>query len=143
MVVALRGREVGLGELPGADLARSEPGGHLVRVESGRLVIGAEHAPPRMAGHDDELALALGGVAEDGLDRQRLAGDVVAEDVLELDRLGGRRDVVGVQPGEDRVLVEDVVELALETASSSSVSPRRARYATCSTSDRDRVATAR
>ena len=58
----------------------------------------------------------LGGVAEDGLDRERLAGDVVAEDVLELDRLGRRRDRVGVELGEDRVLVEDVVELALEAA---------------------------
>ena len=40
--------------------------------------------------------------------------DVVAQDVLELDRLGGRRDVVGRQLGQHRVLVEDVVELALE-----------------------------
>ena len=40
--------------------------------------------------------------------------DVLAQDVLELDRLGGRRDVVGRQLGEDRVLVEDVVELGLE-----------------------------
>ena len=41
-------------------------------------------------------------------------GDVVAEDVLELDRLGRRRDVLGVELGQDHVLVEDVVELALE-----------------------------
>ena len=51
---------------------------------------------------------------EDGLERQRRRDDVVAQDVLELDRLGGRRDVVGRQLGQDRVLVEDVVELALE-----------------------------
>ena len=42
------------------------------------------------------------------------AGDVLAQDVLDLDRLGGRRDRRGVQLGELRVLVEDVVELALE-----------------------------
>ena len=42
------------------------------------------------------------------------SGDVVAQDVLELDRLRGRRDVIGRDRGQDRVLVEDVVELALE-----------------------------
>ena len=45
---------------------------------------------------------------------RRGRGDVVPKDVLELDRRGGRRDRVGVEPGEDRVLVEDVVQLALE-----------------------------
>ena len=40
--------------------------------------------------------------------------DVLAQDVLELDGLRGRRDVVGRQLGQDRVLVEDVVELGLE-----------------------------
>ena len=42
--------------------------------------------------------------------------DVVAQDVLELDGLRGRGDVVGRDRGEDRVLVEDVVELALEAS---------------------------
>ncbi len=53
-------------------------------------------------------------VGEDSLDRERRPDDVVAQDVLELDGLGGRRDVVGRQLGQDRVLVEDVVQLRLE-----------------------------
>ena len=53
-------------------------------------------------------------VGEHRLDRQRRPDDVVAQDVLELDGLGGRRDVVRRELGQDRVLVEDVVELNLE-----------------------------
>src|SRR4051794_13999988 len=34
---------------------------------------------------------------------------VVAQDVLELDRLGGRRDVLSVELGKGRVLINDVV----------------------------------
>ena len=41
-------------------------------------------------------------------------GDVLAEDVLQLDHLGGGRDGIRVQLGQDLELVEDVVELALE-----------------------------
>src|SRR6476646_2354943 len=63
---------------------------------------------------DDEVAVACRRVSEDRRDRERWLHDVIAQDVLELDRLGGRRDVVGRQLGEDRVLVEDVVELGLE-----------------------------
>src|SRR6185503_15456251 len=59
-------------------------------------------------------AVLLGGVPEHVFERQRGLDDVVAEDVLELDRLCRRRDVVGRQLREDRVLVEDVVQLALE-----------------------------
>ena len=70
--------------------------------------------PPRIAGTTMNSPSVLGGVPEDVLDRQRLAGDVVAQDVLELDRLGGRGDVVRVQPAEDLVLVDDMVQLALE-----------------------------
>ena len=58
----------------------------------------------------------LGRVAERRPRPAATGHDVVAEDVLELDGLGGRRDVVGRDVGEDRVLVEDVVELALEAA---------------------------
>ena len=49
------------------------------------------------------------------IDRERRLHHVIAQDVLELDRLGGRRYVVGRQLGEDRVLVQDVVELGLES----------------------------
>ena len=56
----------------------------------------------------------LRGVRQDGLTRQRRSRDVIAQDVLELDRLRGRRDVVRRDVGKDRVLIEDVVELALE-----------------------------
>ena len=64
----------------------------------------------------DEVTLALGRVGENRLDRQRRLDDIVAEDVLQFDRLGGRWDVLGVELGEDRVLVKDVVELPLEPA---------------------------
>ncbi len=57
----------------------------------------------------------VGGIADDHFDRERRPGDVVAKDVLELDRLGRRRDVIRVEPREDAVLVEDVVELAFES----------------------------
>ncbi len=53
-------------------------------------------------------------VREDRLEWQRRSGDVVAQDVLQLDRLCGRGDVVGRDRREDRVLVEDVVELPLQ-----------------------------
>ena len=56
---------------------------------------------------------ALASTASTGSDGR---DDVLAQDVLELDGLGGRRDVVGRQLGQDGVLVEDVVELALEPA---------------------------
>ena len=76
---------------------------------------GERHSPPRMAGTTMKSPCALGAFARsasstgsDGVD------DVVAQDVLELDRLGGRRDVLGVELGQLGVLVEDVVELALE-----------------------------
>ena len=61
-------------------------------------------SPSRAGG----VARAPSSTGSDGRD------DVLAQDVLELDRLGGRRDRVGVELGELGVLVEDVVELALE-----------------------------
>ena len=64
--------------------------------------------------HDDEVAVARWRVREHRLDGERRRDDVVAQDVLELDRLGGRRDLRRSQLGQLRVLVEDVVELALE-----------------------------
>src|SRR4029077_16319560 len=65
-------------------------------------------------GDHDEVALALGRVRQNRLDGERWLDDIVAEDVLELDGLRGGRDVVGRQLGEDRVLVEDVVELPFQ-----------------------------
>ena len=56
----------------------------------------------------------MGRVGQHVLGRQRRARDVVAEDVLELDRLGRRRNGLGVELGELGVLVEDVIQLALE-----------------------------
>ena len=126
----------------------AQEAGHLVGEEPGRIGHrGRRHGRSALVEDgrdDDEVAVARGRVGQDGLDRQRRADDVVAQDVLELDRLGGRRDVVGGQLGEDRVLVEDVVELPPRAASARRRSgPRRARCATCSTSERDRVAMAR
>ena len=51
---------------------------------------------------------------EDLLCREPRQHPVVAQDVLELDRLRRRRYVLGVQRGEDRVLVQDVVQLAFQ-----------------------------
>src|SRR6185295_8893658 len=65
---------------------------------------------------DDEVALARRGVGQRLGRGERRAHDVLAQDVLELDRLGRRRDRVRVELGQLRVLVEDVVELALEAA---------------------------
>jgi len=62
----------------------------------------------------DELTRLTAHEMADRLRLERGPGHVVAQDVLELDRLGGRRDVVRVQLGELGVLVEDVVELPLE-----------------------------
>ncbi len=66
-------------------------------------------------GHDDEIAVASRRVRQDRLDRQRRPDDVLAQDVLEFDGLGGRGDVVGREFGQDGVLVEDVVELGFES----------------------------
>src|SRR6266403_1612642 len=81
----------------------------LVRSVIGRSW-GLSSRPRSVAAEDrrdpDEVAFAIGGVGEHRLDRQRRPDDILAEDVLELDRLGGWRDVLGVELGEDRVLVE-------------------------------------
>ena len=136
-------------QLPGA-----EEGGQLVGVQPGRvghragssLGVRPGAGRPSLAADDrrddDEPVALLGGVREGRLDRQRRRHDIVAEDVLELDRLGGRRDRVGVELGQLGVLIEDVVELAFEPVSSWSVSPSRARWATWATSSRVRPAMA-
>ena len=69
---------------------------------------------PRIAGTTMKSPSRAGAFASASSARNEAPDDVVAEDVLELDRLGRRRDRVGVELGELRVLVEDVVELALE-----------------------------
>ena len=63
---------------------------------------------------DHEVTVVIGGVGEHVLDRQRRTGHVLAQDVLQFDRLCGRRDVIGLELRQDRVLVQDVVELSLE-----------------------------
>ena len=95
-----------------------------------RFVIGRRRARSVAAEDrrdDDEVALALGGVAQDGLDRQRVADDVVAEDVLELDRLGGRRDCSVSSPARIVYWSRMWFSWPSSSASSSSVRPRRAR----------------
>jgi hypothetical protein len=90
-----------------------------VGVESGEF--GGRHRP--VAGSvalaedrrdDHEVTVVIGGVGEHVLDRQRRTGHVLAQDVLQFDRLCGRRDVIGLELRQDRVLVQDVVELSLE-----------------------------
>jgi GNAT superfamily N-acetyltransferase len=58
----------------------------------------------------------LGRIRQHGFPGQRGPGDIVAQDVLELDGLRRRGDVIGRDVGQDRVLVEDVVQLTLEPA---------------------------
>ena len=109
-VVALRRREMGLGQLVRRDVACPQERGHLVGEESGRI----GHRSSRIAGttmKSPSRAGALASTASTGSDGR---DDVLSKDVLELDRLRRRGDVVGRQLGQDRVLVEDVVELALE-----------------------------
>ena len=65
-------------------------------------------------GHDEELSVAHGRIGEHRFRLHRRLGDVVAQDVLELDRLRRRSDVVGRDAGEDLVLLNDVVQLTLE-----------------------------
>ena len=103
----------------GARPSRGRGGG------SGRSSAGQRSS--RMAGttmKSPSRAGALARTASTGSDGR---DDVVAQDVLELDRLGGRRDVVGRQLGQDRVLVEDVVELRPRAASARRRSARGAR----------------
>ena len=99
---------------------RAQQPGHLVGEEARRVahrpivVVMARHAAQRSSRIDGTTmkspsrAGALASTASTGSDGR---DDVVAQDVLELDRLRGRRDVVGRKLGQDRVLVEDVVEL--------------------------------
>ena len=85
--------------------AREVVGGH--RLRSALAAEDRRHDEVVAARAPGALARASS-TASDGRD------DVVAQDVLQLDRLGRRRDRVRVQARQDRVLVEDVVELALE-----------------------------
>ena len=118
VVLALGPLQVGDRELARGDVAGPQPGGHLVGVQAGDVGVGHRHSPSLADDRrdDDEVALAGRRVGQRLLRAERRADDVLAQDVLELDRLGGRRDRVGVELGELRVLVEDVVELALEAA---------------------------
>src|ERR1035437_6981518 len=59
-------------------------------------------------------AVPLRRIGKSLVDRQRRLRHVVAQNVLQLDRLGRRRDGFRVQGHEDRVLIEDVVQLTLQ-----------------------------
>ncbi len=100
------------------DLAGPEAISHLVGEQlssrSGPACRPRRSLPAQNGRHDEEVAVPVGRVGQHVLGRQRRARNVVAQDVLQLDRLGGRRDRVRVELGQLRVLVEDVVELALE-----------------------------
>ena len=87
-----------------------------VVIGMGRAVdrVAASVRSPRMAGTTKKSPSRAGALASTASTGQRRRDDVVAQDVLELDGLRGRGDVVGRDAGEDLVLVQDVVELALE-----------------------------
>ena len=115
---------VALGERRGgprsarATTARRRAAGRPSRGRGGASGLGIDRSgrqsPPRIAGTTMKSPSRAGALASTASTRQRRPDDVVAQDVLELDRLGGRRDVRRWAAGQDRVLVEDVVELALE-----------------------------
>ena len=152
-VLALGGGEVRLGRELARATARRRAGGRPSRgraAGSGRSSVavgigaGQRHSAEDRR-HDDEVAVALparspgpprpAATARTTSSRRMFSSSIVWA-------VGGMR--VGVELGEHGVLVEDVVELRLRAASSSSsVRPRRARWATCSTSSRVRVAMAR
>ena len=56
----------------------------------------------------------LWGIGQGRIDAQRWLHHVFAQDVRKLDRLGRRRNVLCVERREDRVLIEDVVELTFQ-----------------------------
>ncbi len=117
-VLALGQVEMGRGQLARRHLAGAEPGGHLVGVEAGQLG-GHGRSGPSVAAedrrHDDEVAVARRRrspgpprpAATAG--RRRRAGCSRARSSGRSARCGRSGRV-----GQDRVLVEDVVELALE-----------------------------
>ena len=77
------------------------PASSWARSRVGSAVMRTAQSPPRMAGttmKSPSRSAALARTASTGSDGRH---DVVAEDVLELDGLGGRRDVVGrhARPG--------------------------------------------
>src|SRR5450759_3599052 len=65
-------------------------------------------------GHHDVAPVPFRGVRQRFGLRERGPRDVLAKDAFQLDRLGRRRDGIRVEPSQDRVLVEDVVQLAHE-----------------------------
>lgn len=98
------------------------------RVRS--VVIGGVRRRPRSVafaedgGNDHERTVAGGRVGEHIVLRERRSRDILAQDVLELDGLGRRGDVVGRDGGQDRVLIQDVVQLTLEPAQLVIVEPQ-------------------
>ena len=134
--------EVRRGQLARRDLAGAQPRGQLVGEEPGRIGRSSGgQSPPRIAGTTMRSPSRSAALAEDRLDGQRRRHHVVAQDVLELDRLG-RRARCGRSGPSARIAYWSRMWLSCPSSrvSSSSVSPSRARWATCSTSARDRVA---
>jgi hypothetical protein len=66
--------------------------------------------------HDEVLAAALRSIGQRLVGGEPVPDDVLAQDVVDLDRLGGGWNVLGVELGQHDVLLGDVVELAFENA---------------------------
>ena len=79
---------------------RSRPAGSIALAKDGR--------------HDDEVAIARRGVGQHVLRIQGWTRHVVTKDVLQLDGLGSRGDVVRRDGGQDGVLIQDVIELPFQ-----------------------------
>ena len=99
-----------------AEILISQAGGHLARRESGQVggQIGLVPVLAEDWRHQEIVARSLRCQLEHLFVVEAWLCDVLAQDVLELDRLRRRRDVFRVQLGEGRVLIDDVIQLALE-----------------------------
>ena len=95
-VAPFRRVEVGGGDVSCTRLPCPKAGGEVVGEQARRFDahVVAVSVAAEDRGHDDEVAVALGHVRQDSLDRQRRHDHVIAQDVVELDGLCGRRDVV-------------------------------------------------
>src|ERR1035437_3646099 len=81
----------------------------------GSAMLRAALAAAQDGRHDEVAALApLRGIGQRLVHREGRPDGVLAQDVGHLDGLGRRCDVVRVEGREDRVLVENVVELPLQ-----------------------------
>ena len=108
-------------QLHGAQLARPQQAAHLVRAQARRVRAHRRRAWTSSRPRHRGSRAPRGGPRRVRAHRQRLihrearCDDILSQDGLDLDGLRRGRDAIGVERGQHRVLVEDVVELAMES----------------------------